>query len=73
NTTIQAKKKKAAQKVTIKIPYTNRKGSYNDVKIKNIRTAPGQCGDVNDLSLSSPAGNFGVNGELEPTITVGGS
>ncbi|MGQ3645194.1 hypothetical protein ACT8O7_11955, partial [Ornithobacterium rhinotracheale] len=38
-----------------------------------IRTAPGQGGDVNDLSLSIPAGNFGVTGELEATITVGGS
>ncbi|MGV4518395.1 FISUMP domain-containing protein, partial [Ornithobacterium rhinotracheale] len=53
--------------------YTNGKGSYNAVNINNIRTAPGQGGDVNDLSLSIPAGNFGVTGELEATITVGGS
>ncbi|MGP6604003.1 hypothetical protein ACTZMH_11480, partial [Ornithobacterium rhinotracheale] len=39
----------------------------------NIKTAAGQNGDVNNLSLSIPAGNFGVTGELEATITVGGS
>ncbi|MGV4464155.1 FISUMP domain-containing protein, partial [Ornithobacterium rhinotracheale] len=48
-------------------------GSYNAVNINNIKTAPGQGGDVNDLSLSIPAGNFGVTGELEATITVSGS
>ncbi|MGV4517675.1 FISUMP domain-containing protein, partial [Ornithobacterium rhinotracheale] len=53
--------------------YTNGKGSYNAVNINNIRTAPGQGGDVNNLSLSIPAGNFGVTGELEATITVSGS
>ncbi|MGV4420360.1 FISUMP domain-containing protein, partial [Ornithobacterium rhinotracheale] len=73
NTTIQGKINNGAEKVTIKIPYTNGKGSYNAVNINNIRTAPGQGGDVNDLSLSIPAGNFGVTGELEATITVGGS
>ncbi|MGV4506736.1 hypothetical protein ACQ1QD_11740, partial [Ornithobacterium rhinotracheale] len=62
-----------AEKVTIKIPYTNGKGSYNCVNINNIRTAPGQGGYVNDLSLSIPSCNFGVTGELEATITVSGS
>ncbi|MGV4456632.1 FISUMP domain-containing protein, partial [Ornithobacterium rhinotracheale] len=57
----------------IKIPYTNGKGSYNAVNINNIRTAPGQGGDVNDLSLSIPAGNFGVKGELTATIKVEGN
>ncbi|MGV4465331.1 hypothetical protein ACQ1QL_06010, partial [Ornithobacterium rhinotracheale] len=52
--------------------YTNGKGSYNAVNINNIRTAPGQGGDVNDLSLSIPAGNFGVKGELTATIKVEG-
>ncbi|MGV4558054.1 FISUMP domain-containing protein, partial [Ornithobacterium rhinotracheale] len=73
NTVVPGKINNGAEKVTIKIPYTNGKGSYNAVNINNIRTAPGQGGDVNDLSLSIPAGNFGVTGELEATITVGGS
>ncbi|MCK0203535.1 hypothetical protein MWN41_10975 [Ornithobacterium rhinotracheale] len=60
-------------KLTIKIPYTGGKGSYNAVNINNIKTAAGQNGDVNNLSLSIPAGNFGVTGELEATITVSGS
>ncbi|AIP99467.1 hypothetical protein Q785_06970 [Ornithobacterium rhinotracheale ORT-UMN 88] len=73
NTVVPGKINNGAEKVTIKIPYTNGKGSYNAVNINNIRTAPGQGGDVNDLSLSIPAGNFGVTGELEATITVSGS
>ncbi|MGV4566983.1 hypothetical protein, partial [Ornithobacterium rhinotracheale] len=73
NTTIQGKINNGAEKVTIKIPYTGGKGSYNAVNVNNITTAPGQNNDVNNLSLSIPAGNFGVTGELEATITVGGS
>ncbi|MCK0202675.1 hypothetical protein MWN41_06535, partial [Ornithobacterium rhinotracheale] len=73
NTTIQGKINNGAEKLTIKIPYTGGKGSYNAVNVNNITTAPGQNGDVNNLSLSIPAGNFGVTGELEATITVGGS
>ncbi|MCK0204791.1 fibrobacter succinogenes major paralogous domain-containing protein [Ornithobacterium rhinotracheale] len=73
NTRIQGKINNGAEKVTIKIPYTGGKGSYNAVNINNIKTAPGQNGDVNNLSLSIPAGNFGVTGELETTITVSGS
>ncbi|MGQ2171207.1 hypothetical protein ACT8PB_11410, partial [Ornithobacterium rhinotracheale] len=61
-----------AEKVTIKIPYTGGKGSYNAVNINNIKTAAGQNGDVNNLSLSIPAGNFGVQGELTATISVDG-
>ncbi|MGV4511119.1 hypothetical protein ACQ1P2_10430, partial [Ornithobacterium rhinotracheale] len=52
NTVVPGKINNGAEKVTIKIPYTNGKGSYNAVNINNIRTAPGQGGDVNDLSLS---------------------
>ncbi|MGQ1928936.1 FISUMP domain-containing protein [Ornithobacterium rhinotracheale] len=73
NTVVPGKINNGTEKVTIKIPYTNGKGSYNAVNINNIRTAPGQGGDVNNLSLSIPAGNFGVTGELEATITVSGS
>ncbi|MGV4462752.1 hypothetical protein ACQ1PR_04095, partial [Ornithobacterium rhinotracheale] len=72
NTVVPGKINNGAEKVTIKIPYTNGKGSYNAVNINNIRTAPGQNGDVNDLSLSIPAGNFGVKGELTATIKVEG-
>ncbi|MFU2093704.1 FISUMP domain-containing protein [Ornithobacterium rhinotracheale] len=72
NTVVPGKINNGAEKVTIKIPYTNGKGSYNAVNINNIRTAPGQGGDVNDLSLSIPAGNFGVKGELTATIKVEG-
>ncbi|MGQ2167366.1 hypothetical protein [Ornithobacterium rhinotracheale] len=73
NTRIQGKINNTDNKVTIKIPYTGGKGSYNAVNVNNITTAPGQNNDVNNLSLSIPAGNFGVTGELEATITVGGS
>ncbi|MGV4470712.1 hypothetical protein ACQ1PY_10240, partial [Ornithobacterium rhinotracheale] len=73
NTVVPGKINNGAEKVTIKIPYTNGKGSYNAVNINNIRTAPGQGGDVNDLSLSIPAGNFGVKGELTATIKVEGN
>ncbi|MGQ3556628.1 hypothetical protein, partial [Ornithobacterium rhinotracheale] len=72
NTTIQGKINNGAEKVTIKIPYTGGKGSYNAVNINNIKTAAGQNGDVNNLSLSIPAGNFGVQGELTATISVDG-
>ncbi|MFU2093964.1 hypothetical protein [Ornithobacterium rhinotracheale] len=72
NTVVPGKINNGAEKVTIKIPYTNGKGSYNAVNINNIRTAPGQGGDVNNLSLSIPAGNFGVKGELTATIKVEG-
>ncbi|MCK0199819.1 hypothetical protein [Ornithobacterium rhinotracheale] len=72
NTRIQGKINNTDNKVTIKIPYTNGKGSYNAVNINNIRTAPGQGGDVNNLSLSIPAGNFGVQGKLTVTISVDG-
>ncbi|MGV4514393.1 hypothetical protein, partial [Ornithobacterium rhinotracheale] len=72
NTVVPGKINNGAEKLTIKIPYTNGKGSYNAVNINNIRTAPGQGGDVNDLSLSIPAGNFGVKGELTATIKVEG-
>ncbi|WP_406648975.1 hypothetical protein, partial [Ornithobacterium rhinotracheale] len=72
NTVVPGKINNGAEKVTIKIPYTNGKGSYNAVNINNIRTAPGQGGDVNNLSLSIPAGNFGVQGKLTATISVDG-
>ncbi|UVD88279.1 FISUMP domain-containing protein [Ornithobacterium rhinotracheale] len=72
NTVVPGKINNGAEKVTIKIPYTNGKGSYNAVNINNIRTAPGQNNDVNNLSLSIPAGNFGVQGELTATISVDG-
>ncbi|MGP6546834.1 hypothetical protein ACTZMK_09275, partial [Ornithobacterium rhinotracheale] len=39
NTTIQGKINNGAEKVTIKIPYTGGKGSYNAVNINNIKTA----------------------------------
>ncbi|MCK0206388.1 FISUMP domain-containing protein [Ornithobacterium rhinotracheale] len=72
NTRIQGKINNGAEKLTIKIPYTNGKGSYNAVNINNIKTAAGQNGDINNLSLSIPAGNFGVQGELIATISVDG-
>ncbi|MGV4455161.1 hypothetical protein ACQ1P4_10070, partial [Ornithobacterium rhinotracheale] len=72
NTVVPGKINNGAEKVTIKIPYTNGKGSYNAVNINNIRTAPGQNGDINNLSLSIPAGNFGVQGKLTATISVDG-
>ncbi|MGV4442002.1 hypothetical protein ACQ1QT_11300, partial [Ornithobacterium rhinotracheale] len=72
NTVVPGKINNGAEKVTIKIPYTNGKGSYNDVNINNIRTAPGQGGDVNDLSVAIPAGKFVVKGELTATIKVDG-
>ncbi|MHC9159086.1 hypothetical protein ACYZU7_11370, partial [Ornithobacterium rhinotracheale] len=73
NTVVPGKINNGAEKVTIKNPYTNGKGSYNAVNINNKRTAPGQGGDVHDLSLSIPPGNFGVKCEITATIKLEGS
>ncbi|MDY3319133.1 hypothetical protein PG637_06940 [Riemerella anatipestifer] len=58
--------------MTIKIPYTGGLGSYNAAVATPTTTAPGQGGDVNTLSLSIPAGNFLVSGDLVATLTVDG-
>ncbi|MBV7440807.1 hypothetical protein KRX57_05185 [Weeksellaceae bacterium TAE3-ERU29] len=69
---IQGKINNGAEKLTVQIPYTNGKGSYNAVSVVQT-TASGQDGDINNLTLTIPAGTFGVNGTLTATIEVGGA
>ncbi|SZD72178.1 fibrobacter succinogenes major paralogous domain [Candidatus Ornithobacterium hominis] len=57
--------------VSISIPYTGGKGSYDAVSITQT-TAPGQGGATKKITLSIPAGNFGVQGELTATLNVEG-
>ncbi|MEJ8591123.1 hypothetical protein JSO54_07745 [Riemerella anatipestifer] len=71
-TEVQGKINNTTDKLIVKIPYTNGSGSYNAVTSQTITTALGEGNDTNTLTLTIPAGNFGVNGDLEATITVGG-
>ncbi|AFR35335.1 FISUMP domain-containing protein [Riemerella anatipestifer] len=71
-TTIQGKINNTTDKLIVKIPYTNGSGSYNAVTSQAITTALGEGNDTNSLTLTIPAGNFGVSGDLEATITVSG-
>ncbi|MCU7567249.1 fibrobacter succinogenes major paralogous domain-containing protein, partial [Riemerella anatipestifer] len=71
-TEVQGKINNTTDKLIVKIPYTNGSGSYNAVTSQTITTALGEGNDTNTLTLTIPAGNFGVNGNLEATITVGG-
>lgn len=63
------------KKLTIKIPWKNGIGPYKAVSIKKT-AVPGLGGDVNNLTLDIPAGDFGTtpgaSGELTATITVDG-
>ncbi|MRM84079.1 FISUMP domain-containing protein [Riemerella anatipestifer] len=70
--THQGKINNTANKLIVKIPYTNGRGSYNAVTSAPVTTASGQGGDTNTLTLNIPTGNFGVTGYLEAIITVGG-
>ncbi|MDY3317683.1 hypothetical protein PG630_10220, partial [Riemerella anatipestifer] len=69
---IQGKINNGTNKLTVKIPYTSGIGSYQAVQSAVIPAAPGEGGDNNGLSLSIPAGNFGVSGVLSATIAVDG-
>ncbi|MDY3537832.1 hypothetical protein PG275_07440 [Riemerella anatipestifer] len=69
---IQGKINNGTNKLTVKIPYTSGIGSYQAVQSAVIPAAPGEGGDNNGLSLSIPAGNFGVSGDLSATIAVDG-
>ncbi|MDY3318559.1 FISUMP domain-containing protein [Riemerella anatipestifer] len=69
---IQGKINNDTNKLTVKIPYTSGIGSYQAVQSAVIPAAPGEGGDNNGLSLSIPAGNFGVSGDLSATIVVDG-
>ncbi|MGV4468877.1 hypothetical protein ACQ1PY_00850 [Ornithobacterium rhinotracheale] len=68
---IQGRINNGDDKIIIKIPYTNGKGSYKEINIVKT-TAEGEGGDRNDLSLSIPAGNFNDSGEIIATIEVKG-
>ncbi|MDY3315975.1 FISUMP domain-containing protein [Riemerella anatipestifer] len=72
-TNIQGKINNTTNKLVVKIPYTNGGGSYNAVTSQSVATTAGQGNDTNTLTLNIPAGNFGVNGYLDATITVGGN
>ncbi|MDY3528538.1 FISUMP domain-containing protein [Riemerella anatipestifer] len=69
---VQGKINNGANQVSIKIPYTNGQGSYDAISVTQP-TASGEGGDINNLTLNIPAGNFGVNGTLVATLTVGGT
>ncbi|MDY3317037.1 hypothetical protein PG630_06930 [Riemerella anatipestifer] len=71
-TEIQGKINNGANKLVVKIPYTNGRGSYEAVT-STVTTAAGENGDVNTLTLTIPQGNFGASGNLEATITVSGN
>ncbi|MCK0199654.1 fibrobacter succinogenes major paralogous domain-containing protein [Ornithobacterium rhinotracheale] len=70
-TKIQGRIDNGSNKVTIKIPYTNGKGSYNAFS-QTVAAAKGQGNDANNLTLDIAGGNFGVKGELTATIKVDG-
>ncbi|MDY3316608.1 FISUMP domain-containing protein [Riemerella anatipestifer] len=72
-TEVQGKIDNGANKLVVKIPYTNGSGSYNAVTSQPVATTEGQGNDTNTLTLNIPAGNFAVNGYLDATITVGGN
>ncbi|MDY3318641.1 FISUMP domain-containing protein [Riemerella anatipestifer] len=69
---VQGKINNGANQVSIKIPYTNGQGSYDAISVTQP-TASGEGGDINNLTLNIPAGNFGVTGTLVATLTVGGT
>ncbi|CAI9430123.1 Fibrobacter succinogenes major paralogous domain [Candidatus Ornithobacterium hominis] len=71
STTIQSLIDNEDNKVSIRIPYTGGKGSYKAVSIDKT-TFPGQDGDINEITLNIPAGNFEVQGELTATLEVKG-
>ncbi|USL96438.1 hypothetical protein D1J36_001565 [Riemerella anatipestifer] len=71
-TEIQGKINNGTNKLVVKIPYTNGSGSYNEVTSQAVATTAGQNNDTNKLTLNIPAGNFGVNGTLDATISVDG-
>ncbi|MCT7903628.1 fibrobacter succinogenes major paralogous domain [Candidatus Ornithobacterium hominis] len=70
-TTIQGNIDNASNQISLKIPYTNGKGSYKAVKITRP-TDEGQDGDINKITLSIPPGNFAMQGELTATLKVEG-
>ncbi|MGV4516572.1 hypothetical protein, partial [Ornithobacterium rhinotracheale] len=70
-TKIQGRIDNGSNKVTIKIPYTNGKGSYNAFS-QTVAAAKGQGNDANNLTLDIAGGNFVVKGELTATIKVDG-
>ncbi|MDY3351173.1 FISUMP domain-containing protein [Riemerella anatipestifer] len=70
-TEVQGKINNTTDKLIVKIPYKNGNGSYEAVT-STVNTALGEGNDTNTLTLTIPQGNFGVSGNLEATITVGG-
>ncbi|RLJ30695.1 uncharacterized protein (TIGR02145 family) [Chryseobacterium sp. 7] len=63
-----------ANQITLNIPYTAGKGSYDaytGVVVPN-NSGTGQGGDANGFTISYPAGNFSPSGSIPVTITVDG-
>ncbi len=58
--------------VTIELPYTDGVGSYEAFST-TFTTQAGNNGDVNDITLSFPAGTFSSSGSITATLSVGGS
>ncbi|SZD71951.1 fibrobacter succinogenes major paralogous domain [Candidatus Ornithobacterium hominis] len=61
----------ASNQISLKIPYTNGKGSYDAVNIEKT-TAEGQERDTNKIILSIPEGEFSQTGVLTATLKVEG-
>lgn len=68
---IQGKINNGAQRLVIKLPYTNGVGQYGNIS-QTRTTTTGHGGDINDLTLSIPAGSLSNTGELTATIQVNG-
>lgn len=70
---VQGKINNTSHPLTIKIPYTNGRGSYREVNAAtNTISTAGHNGDINPLTLNIPAGTFNNSGSLNATISVGG-
>ncbi|MCT7904378.1 fibrobacter succinogenes major paralogous domain [Candidatus Ornithobacterium hominis] len=60
-----------SNQISLKIPYTNGKGSYDAVSITQT-IADGQGGDTKQITLSISEGKFSQTGELIATLNVEG-
>ena len=65
------------KKLTVKIPWKDGEGPFEAVSVtKQTNAGAGLGGDINNITLNIPAGNFGTtagaSGELTATFTVDG-
>ena len=57
---------------TVELPYTDGIGNYEAFST-TITTTTGNNSDVNDVTISFPAGAFSATGSITATLSVGGS